>query len=82
VRYKGLDCYGAYVIYIYSFDENSKIKDGMYYADRLSTEFKIPGLKILLNCREPYPSESYPCYMLGPGFPHVIVTGCKKVPEL
>ena len=81
VRYEGIDCFGAYVIYIYSFDENSKIKDGMYYADRLSPEFKIPGLKILLNCREPTPSESYPCHTLGPGFPHVIITGCKKVPE-
>lgn len=81
VRYEGLDCFGAFVIYIYGFDKNSNIQDGMYYADRLSSEFKIPGLKVQLNCREPAPGELYPCSMRGPTFLHVIITGCKKVQE-
>lgn len=81
VKFKGWDCYETYVIWLMSYDDSTKLKDGSYYADELSAEFKISELKILLNCREPNANEEYFCTFLGPTFPHLIVTSCRKAQD-
>ncbi|MFW5700669.1 MAG: hypothetical protein ACOCWM_03180 [Cyclobacteriaceae bacterium] len=76
---KGLDCGETFVISLTNIGSNSDIEDGMYYADQLDSEFKVSGLEIYLNCREPNDSEIYACTMMGPTYSHVIVTGVKKM---
>lgn len=74
---KGLDCGEPYVISLTNRDSNSNIENGTYYADQLDSEFKVSGLEIYLNCRQPNDTELYPCTMMGPTYPHLIVTDCK-----
>lgn len=78
---KGLDCGETFIISLQSRDEDSNIEDGTYYADNLDSDFKVSGLKILLNCREPNNDELYACTMMGPTYPHVIVIDCKIIDE-
>ena len=73
---KGVDCGETFTISLKSMDTESAIQDGIYYADNLDFEFKVPGLKINLNCREPSDEELYPCTEMGISYPHVIVTDC------
>jgi len=75
---KGMDCGETFIISLKSRNANSDIEDGTYYADQLDSDFKIPGLIIYLNCREPNDSELYACTMMGPTYPHIIVTDSKK----
>ena len=79
VRNKGLDCGKTFIIELKNISGNSEIADGIYYADNLDSEFKEPGLKIVLKCREPNNDEVYACTMMGPTYPHVIVVDSKKV---
>lgn len=74
---KGMDCGETFVISLTGIDNNSEFEDGTYYADQLNSDFKVPGLKIYLNCREPNDNEIYACTHMGPTYPHVIVTDCK-----
>ena len=74
---KGLDCGETFLISIKGLYNNSELEDGTYYADQLDSDFKVPGLKIYLNCREPDENEIYACTHMGPTYPHVIVTDCK-----
>jgi len=74
---KGMDCDETFVISLKKIDDNSEFEDGTYYADQLGSDFKVPGLKIYLNCREPNENEIYACTHMGPAYPHVIVTDCK-----
>ncbi len=78
---KGVDCGDTYVIILTNRGSNSDIEDGMYYADQLDSDFKVSGLEIYLNCREPNDTELYACTMMGPTYPHVIVTDCKTKEE-
>ena len=75
---KGMDCGETFVISLKRIADNLEFEDGTYYADQLDSDFKVPGLKIYLNCREPYDSEIYACTMMGPTYPHLIVTKCKR----
>jgi len=75
---QGMDCGETYVISLKSIVSNSEFEDGTYYADQLDSDFKVQGLKIYLNCREPNDSEIYACTMMGPTYPHVIVTNCQR----
>lgn len=73
---KGLDCGEAFIISLTNREKDSSIENGTYYADNLDSDFKVPGLKILLNCREPNSDELYACTMMGPTYPHMIVLDC------
>jgi hypothetical protein len=75
---QGMDCGETYLISLKSIVSNSDLEDGTYYADKLDSDFKVQGLKIYLNCRKPNASEWYACTMMGPSFPHVVVTNCQK----
>lgn len=76
---KGMDCGETFIISLKSIETNSNIEDGTYYADKLNSDFKVTGLKIYLNCREPNnKDEIYACTMMGPTYPHVTVIDCKK----
>ncbi len=74
---KGMDCGETFIISLKSIDTDSNIEDGTYYADNLKSDFKVPGLKIYLNCREPNNDELYPCTTVGITYPHVIVVNSK-----
>ena len=74
---RGMDCGETFVISLKGIDNNLEFEDGNYYADQLGSDFKVPGLKIYLNCREPNENEIYACTHMGPTYPHVIVTDCK-----
>jgi len=75
---KGMDCGETFVISLKKIADNAEFEDGTYYADQLDSEFKVPDLKIYLNCREPNDNETYACTMMGPTYPHLIVTDCKR----
>ncbi len=74
----GLDCGETYLISLTQRGSNSDIEDGMYYAYQLDPEFKEPGLKVYLNCRQPNDSELQACTMMGPTYQHLIVIDCKR----
>ena len=75
---KGLDNGETYLIALTNLGYGSEIKDGTYYADNLSDEMKVSGLKIRMNCRLPGIDEIQACAILGPAFDHVVVTDCEK----
>ncbi|PKP34796.1 MAG: hypothetical protein CVU00_05190 [Bacteroidetes bacterium HGW-Bacteroidetes-17] len=81
VRNKRLDCGETIIIELKNISGNSEIADGIYYADNLDSEFKEPGLKIELNCREHNNDEVYACTTMGPTYPHVIVIDSKTGQE-
>lgn len=70
---KGLDCGDTYLIDLKITIGNSDIVEGTYYADDLSSDLKVVGLKIKLNCRKPNDDELYVCTTMGPSYSHVIV---------
>jgi hypothetical protein len=76
---KGLDCGETFLISLKNLETNSAIEDGTYYADNLEAEYKVEGLKIYLNCRNPNNDELLPCTTLGPSYPHVVVLDSEKV---
>ena len=74
----GPDCGNTWIISLTNLDGDPEIADSTYYADNLPEEFKIEGLEIKPDCRLPENNEYYACTTLGPAFPHIVVTGCKK----
>ena len=74
---QGMDCGETFIITLTS-SIDSDIEVGTYYADHLNSEFKVPGLKIQLNGRAPNADETYACTTMGPGYPHLVVTGCQQ----
>lgn len=81
VLYKGVDCHDTYLISLKNLDESSDITEGIYYADNLAPEFKVDGLKIYLNCRQPTINDVSICTTLGPTYHHVVVTSSAKAEE-
>lgn len=75
---RGSDCGEIFIISLKNIETGSDIDDGIYYADNLDSEYKVQGLKIYLNCREPKDDEIYACTHMGPTYPHVFVTRNKK----
>lgn len=78
---QGMDCGETFTISLKSIKTNTDFEDGTYYADNLSSDLKVEGLKIYLNCRELNNDEIYACTMWGPTYPHVFVTESKKADE-
>ena len=78
---KGLDCGETFIISLKNIESSSELEDGIYYADNLSPEYKEPGLKIYLNCREPNDDEIFACTTLGPSYPHLIVIKSSQAEE-
>ena len=74
---KGIDCEETSTISLKSIDTESDFQDGIYYADNLNLEFKVPGLKINLNCSEPSAEELYPCTDMGIAYPYVFIINSK-----
>jgi hypothetical protein len=79
---QGINCGETFIIALKSSNNDSDIENGRYYANNFDSDFKVPELKIYLNCREPNnDDEFFACTMIGSTYPHVIVTNCKKVEE-
>ena len=76
---KGLDCGETYLIEIESDETSKRRLPNVYYADLLPEEFKIKGLKIQLNYREPTTDEMYICTEMAFYYPHIIVIDAKQV---
>ena len=81
VNNKGLDCGDTFTITLKNVNTDSTFEDGVYYADNLDSTFKVSGLKIYLNCREPNMDEIYACTTMGISYPHIIVVDCIKNEE-
>jgi hypothetical protein len=78
VLYRGMDCGDTYLILLTNLSGDSTIISTIYYADNLSSDLKIDGLGIFLNCRYPENNELGVCTTYGPGYPHVFVIEAEK----
>jgi len=78
---RGIDCGETFIISLKNLETDSEFKDGIYYAHKLASEFKVPELKIYLNCRQLNPDEGVACTTLGPGYPHLVVINSVKAEE-
>jgi hypothetical protein len=55
----------------------TSVSEGCYIAKNLPDELQISGLIIVLNLREPAPSELTPCTAMGPSLNWIYVTKAK-----
>lgn len=76
---QGIDCGETYLIELTGLSGEVEFENGTYYADNLPSEFKINGLKIVLNCRELHADEIYACTHMGPTYPHVVVLNSELI---
>jgi len=77
VLYQGMDCGGTYLISLNNLSGDSTLVNGVYYAENLSSDLRIDGLEIYLNCRYPKENELSLCTTFGPGYPHIFVINAK-----
>ena len=75
---RGMDCGDTYLILLTNLSGDSTIINTTYYADNLSSDLKIDGLEIFLNCRYPKNNELGVCTTYGIGYPHVFVIEAEK----
>jgi hypothetical protein len=75
---KGPDCGETYLINLTNISGDFAITDSTYYADNLSSDLKIDGLKLQLNCRLLNSDEIYICTEMGIAWPHVYVIEAEK----
>gem|GEM_PF-3391126 len=75
VLYIGIDCGDTFLI---QFNDNAinvpeNYTDNIFYAINLPEEYKIEGLDINVNFREPYEEETMVCSMMGFGYPQIFI---------
>lgn len=75
---QGMDCGNTYLILLTNLSGDSTIINTTYYADNLSSDLKIDGLEIFLNCRYSKNNEMSVCTTYGIGYPHVFVIEAEK----
>ena len=78
VLHQGMDCGGIFIIQLNNLSGDTTLINGVYYAENLSSDLKIDGLEIFLNCRHPKENELSVCTTFGPGYPHVFVIDAEK----
>lgn len=73
---QGMDCGKAFLI---QFNDNVSglpinTRDNIFYAINLPEEYKINGMKIKVEFREPFNNEIMVCTAMGPGYPQIYIT--------
>lgn len=75
VLYQGADCGDTFLI---QFDENvsnvpNNNTNNIFYALNLDEQYKVEGLDINVDFREPYDEEIMACTTAGVGFPQIFI---------